>query len=373
MNTVKILHCADLHIGAKESFLEEKAELRRREIILTFEKIVDLAVENSVDLLLIAGDLFDSNNIPTSLIEPILNKIQTAHKLRVVYAAGNHDPLNSQSPFERAKIPENLYILKPEQTVITFPKIGANIYGRSFEAAFCEGLKGPAFTPENYDFINIGVLHGEITSDLNSRYNPITKGFIESSNLDYLALGHIHKRSEIEKSGNTFFAYSGCPEGQGFDELETKGVLMGEIGKNICNLEFIPTAKRQHCLTYIDVTNCEGSVFNKIINTLKENYGENFSENLYKIHLIGEASVNLEINLSDLEARISEQVYFAKIKDLTTPEINLSALAEEKSLKGIFVKKMLLKIEETKGNKLYKDALKLGLKAFDEEIKFNEN
>ena len=68
METVKILHCADLHIGAAESFLGALAKSRRAETLITFEKIISLAKEEEVKLLLIAGDLFDSNNIEESFV-----------------------------------------------------------------------------------------------------------------------------------------------------------------------------------------------------------------------------------------------------------------------------------------------------------------
>ena len=72
METVKILHTGDIHICAEESFLGEKAELRRRETLLTFERIIDLGVKNQVDLILIAGDLFHSNNIESSFVDGVL-------------------------------------------------------------------------------------------------------------------------------------------------------------------------------------------------------------------------------------------------------------------------------------------------------------
>ena len=59
MNTVKILHCADIHIGAAQSFLGTLAEKRRYEVLMTFERIIDMAKENDVKIIAIAGDLFD--------------------------------------------------------------------------------------------------------------------------------------------------------------------------------------------------------------------------------------------------------------------------------------------------------------------------
>ena len=79
---------------------------------------------------------------------------------------------------------------------------------------------------------------------MGSDYNSVTPGFIESSGMDYIALGHIHKHTEIRRLGKTFYAYPGCPEGMGFDELGEKGVYIGEISKGGNSLEFLPTARR---------------------------------------------------------------------------------------------------------------------------------
>ena len=71
MDSVKILHCADIHLGAAENFLSTRAESRRAETLITFEKIINLARDRAVDILLIAGDLFNSNKIEKSLIDRV--------------------------------------------------------------------------------------------------------------------------------------------------------------------------------------------------------------------------------------------------------------------------------------------------------------
>ena len=85
METVKILHCADLHIGAREAALGEKSLARKAEALITFENIVKLAKEQSVDLLLIAGDLFCSNATEYSSVSRVIDCI-AAGNIRTVYA-----------------------------------------------------------------------------------------------------------------------------------------------------------------------------------------------------------------------------------------------------------------------------------------------
>ena len=376
MRTVKILHCADIHIGAAESFLGVLRENRRYETLITFERIIDIAKEENVELIAIAGDLFDSNNIEQRFIDAVMNKIREAAPIKVVFAAGNHDPLNAQSPFLKEELPQNLYILGTKDEEITFEELKLKVYGRSFESAFLKGEE--AFSlPTNNDYINLLVQHGELKSDLNSEYNAITPKFVKNSGMDYIALGHVHKRSDIGKIDNTYFAYCGCPEGQGFDELEEKGVYIGQIGKGKCDLQFVSVSKRQHILEKIDISEISGAVeiSTEIINVLKGKYGEDYSQNLYKIELIGSVSEDGEINTEEILSRISNELYFVKIKNKTEIKIDLEALKNEASLRGIFVKKMLERTENAPEDEkeLYRKALKLGLKAFNAEVKFDED
>ena len=376
MRTVKILHCADIHIGAAESFLGVLRENRRYETLITFERIIDIAKEENVELIAIAGDLFDSNNIEQRFIDAVMNKIREAAPIKVVFAAGNHDPLNAQSPFLKEELPQNLYILGTKDEEITFEELKLKVYGRSFESAFLKGEE--AFSlPTNNDYINLLVQHGELKSDLNSEYNAITPKFVKNSGMDYIALGHVHKRSDIGKIDNTYFAYCGCPEGQGFDELQEKGVYIGQIGKGKCDLQFVSVSKRQHILEKIDISEISGAVeiSAEIINALKEKYGEDYSQNLYKIELIGSVSEDNEINTEEILSRISNELYFVKIKNKTEIKIDLEALKNEASLRGIFVKKMLERTENAPEDEkeLYRKALKLGLKAFNAEVKFDED
>lgn len=375
MKTVKILHTADIHIGAKDSFLKSQAQKRRLETLLTFEKIIDLAKEKQVDIITIAGDLFDSNTVEERFVDAVFSAIEKC-KIPTVFAAGNHDPLNAESPFVFRDLPDNLFVLGKEDECITFEELSLKVYGRSFDSVYLQGEE--RFTLDtDEDYVNLMVQHGELKSDLSSDYNSITPSFVKNCKMDYIALGHVHKRTPIGKIGGTSFAYCGCPEGQGFDELEEKGVFIGEIGRNICNLEFISVSKRKHIHHKIDISNLASTdeIFNKIIEELNQNYGNDFGENLYKIEIIGQSDPQNELHLKELLARLEEVLYFVKIKDSTELKIDFQELINEPSLKGIFAKKMLEKIENADecDKEKYKKALKIGLKAFTGEVNFDED
>ncbi len=376
MENIKILHTADIHIGAADSFLQGDARQRQFETLLTFERIIDLAKERNTDLVLISGDLFDSNKIESRFVDAVFEKIASASPIKVIFAAGNHDPLSSDSPFVTRQTPENLYVLPAKESVIHFGELNLSVYGKSFESVYLKGRdRFPLATDPTH--INIMVQHGELKSDLSSNYNAITPNFIKNSGMDYIALGHVHKRTPIGKIEGTSFAYCGCPEGQGFDELDEKGVYVGEVGKNVCNLEFVAVSKRRHIFEKINIEGLSTGeeIAAHILNVLKEKFGADFGDNLYKLHLVGKIPENEGIYRDEIKSRIENSLYFVKIKDMTEPDFDLNALAEEISLKGIFAKKMLAKIDSADETQkpLLQEALNIGLKAFSREVKYDED
>ena len=374
MDTVKILHCADLHIGASEALLGEKSYSRKAEALITFENIIKLAAEEKVELMLIAGDLFCSNSVERSSVNRVLECIGSLEDVPVVYAAGNHDPFNSGSPFYSAKLPENLHILPEKDSSFYFENIGTRVYGRSFGEVYLPGEARFTLTPDS-ESINIMCQHGEVRSDLSANYNSITVEFIDNCKMDYIALGHIHKRSEIARRGDTFFSYCGCAEGLGFDELGDKGVYIGEVGKGKCDLKFFKTSFRNHERVTVDLSGCENNsaAAEKIISELSAKYGERFTDNLYKIILSGDVGDGNFFDTSEIASRLNSTVYFAKVIDNTEVRADLELLKGEKSLKGIFVSKMLERIEKDPEDKKLRAALNIGLKAFTSEVDYIED
>ena len=376
MPSVKIIHCADLHIGATESFLSAKSQSRRQETLITFEKIMEAAVKSETDIVLIAGDLLDSNAIESGFFDRIIAAVKCAQNVKVVFAAGNHDPLCADSPFLSCDKPKNLFILPTEYSYFEFPELKTRVYGKSFGSIYEKGVSVFPLDTDS-EFINIMCLHGDLRSDLNSDYNSVTESFISNSGMDYIALGHIHKRSEIQKAGHTRYAYSGCAEGQGFDELGEKGVYIGEVSKADIGLKFLPTSKRLHILQKTDVSGISNSqkICDEIISTLYNLYGESATENLYKIVLTGKITDDVNISVAEIETLLNEKLYFAKVRNCTEPYIDYAELRKEKTLKGIFVNNMLNRIENAdEGEKeLLCKALYLGINAFKSEVSFDEN
>ncbi len=373
---LRILHTADLHLGSSVSGLGALGNTRKAELNITADNIFKICRANKIDLLLLAGDVFENNSVDENCVSAFLSLCEKTPDTYVFVAAGNHDPLTSDSPFLKYNLPSNLTVLGDRDECITLADKKVRIYGKSFGSVYMAGCDRFSIVPEDDDFINIMVLHGDISSDKSGVYNPISIDFLENSKMDYVALGHVHEFSGIKKAGLTYYAYPGTPEPHGFDELGSCGVICGEIGKNYCNLSFVETAKRTYRYEKIDIgaANNNSEIAQIITSVLLKKYGNKYTENLYKIELEGQVDEHLKINCSEITSRLCENVFFAKVKDKTEIKIDLSLLAKENTLRGKFVKIMLEKsaAEPEKAEQIHR-ALNIGLKAFNSEVKFSEN
>ena len=155
-----------------------------------------------------------------------------------------------------------------------------------------------------------------------------------------------------------------------------KGVYIGEVGKGYVNLSFFKTSLRTNERVEINVSDCEDSpaAADKTLSALKEKYGENFADNLYKIILVGDIPFGRCFDTAAIQSRLMQTVYYAKVNDETEIAVDLELIKNENSLKGIFVSKMLdlIKQNPNEEEKL-KKALNIGLKAFSSEVDFNGN
>ncbi len=374
--SLKVFHTADWHLGAEMSYLGAKADSRRYEMLATFKNAVDYCKENGISVFLIAGDLFDSNKAAEDFAPSVFEYIKNAADIKFFYTAGNHDPLDAASSMKERGIPENLYIFSTDYEIKEFYDQGFRIIGRSFPHSSQETKPFTLALSED-GLVNIMLLHADAGADKSSPYNPIDREFIENSGVDYLALGHIHKRTSPAKFEKTTFAYSGSPEGHGFDEEGIRGCYLAEISKDACNLTFVRLNRRTHRVLKIDISDASSSInaANIILEKLSSDFGEGYVNDLYKILLTGAVAEDVAINKAEILQILSDKLYFVKIKDHTKRAYDLDTLKNETTLRGIFVKKMLEKIQKASDTELPRlnAALELGLAAFDSEVAYNED
>ena len=375
---IRILHCADMHLGAELSTFGRKAVTRRAEVKRTFLNILKLCQDEKIQLLLIAGDLFDNVHVQKTMLEEIKNGLAGLEDTTIAIAPGNHDPITEDSPYLLKDFwPDNVIIFKGALEKIELEKLGVRLWGGAFTGTYQTDSMLKNFTIPDDELINICVIHGELVAPhQKSNYNPITEMQLKNSKVDYVALGHIHEQTEVLKAGNTYYAYSGCPEGRGFDELDEKGVYIGTVSKGLCRLKYRRLCQRMNVELHVDISDAKNSKMaaDIILDKMKSRYEENYSENLYKVILEGMIADNVSIDIDDIKAILYE-IFFVKIKDHTTVKIDFDAVPEETTLRNIFIRKMMERINDAgpdEKEKLNK-ALRLGLKAFFGEVKYSED
>ena len=207
---MKLIHCADLHLGSKLNTLlpKAKADDRRIEILHAFAGIVDYASRENIGVILMSGDVFDSNKPFKRDKEYFYDVISQNKDIAFVYLRGNHDNEESYT----VKGLDNLYLFGNAWTTYTFGDV--TVSGIEMSTGNADSLYDTLMLDRQNK--NIVMLHGDLSGD--SGYNKICLGRLANKSIDYLALGHIHSFSSGKLDGRGKYAYSGCLEGRGFDE-----------------------------------------------------------------------------------------------------------------------------------------------------------
>ena len=235
---IKILHSADLHLGARfHSLPPEEARARRQEQLAQLDQLVELCREEGCQMVLLPGDLLDR---PQGCREEALAlaKALEAMAVPVFIAPGNHDHLCPGSPYLERAWPGNVHIFTRQALEsVTLPELSCRVWGAGFQSMDCPGLL-EGFRATGQEPLQLMVLHGDPTNP-SSPCCPVTRAQAAASGLAYLALGHIHTQGQME-AGSTLCAWPGCPMGRGFDETGVKGVYICRISPQGAQATFRP-------------------------------------------------------------------------------------------------------------------------------------
>ena len=184
----------------------------------------------------------------------------------------------------------------------------------------------------NEDNINIFMLHGEISSS--SGMDKIKLESLKNKNIDYLALGHIHKRDEGKIDERGIYVYPGNLEPRGFDECGEKGFVVLDITDKISHT-FIPFSKRTIHEVVVDVTGVQSSF--DILMKAKEKVKDIPYQDILRIRLVGELPLNVEVDEREIEVGLSSY-FFVNVKNETTSSLDPSKYDNDKSLIGEFIR-----------------------------------
>jgi DNA repair exonuclease SbcCD nuclease subunit len=360
MAMLNILHGADFHLDSPFAALPpEQAVERRREQRELLDRLAQLARERRADLVLLSGDLFDSEK---TYYETAQALARTLGQIRapVFLAPGNHDWYSSRSPYASIRWPDNVHIFRsPEIERVELPDLGCVVYGGAFSAPNWEGSLLEGFQPEeDSGLLRLMVLHGDV--DGTGGYNDVTEEELAASGMDYVALGHVHVCSGLKRAGEVCYAYPGCPEGRGFDELGEKGVLWVTAQRGNVEAEFVPLAKRQYHILDVDVTGREPE------EALAEAAERLHPEHIYRIRLTGEAELGA-VQLDRLTEQVEGKCYSVTLRDRTTVRRDLWARRGEDSLTGLFLSQLARQMDGTEGEErqVLERAVRFGLAALE--------
>ena len=358
----QFIHAADFHLdSAFGALAERQAASRRRESRETAFRLADYVNSRGIGLVLLAGDLFDSGSVFRETGEQLASALGQM-QARVFIAPGNHDWYGPGSPWQTVAWPENVHIFQNgAMAAVEVPEWNAVIHGAAFTAPEQTAGLLAGFTAPADGKLHLGVLHGEV-DPAESRYGPIRREEIAASGLAYLALGHIHKRTEPVKIGNTLCAWPGCIEGRGFDELGEKGFYEGTVDDagNV-SLDFVPFAWRRYERLEVDVTGQDPR------RAVEAALPEDTARHLYRIVLTGETGEG-GADAAAIQEALADRFYALEVRDQTRMAEDIWRRAEEDSLRGLFLRRLreqwtAAKTEEERER--VTQAVRFGLAALD--------
>lgn len=355
---MKIIHTADVHLGSKiESKLpKDKSDIRKAEVRQAFNNMVEYAIQNDISIIMISGDLFDSTRPLKKDKEFFYNVVRNNPDIEFIYLRGNHDCFEDETGGSLA----NLKMFTDKWRTYTYGGDGEEI----ITISGIEVLSDSENDNNQYELLyglqldaknkNIVMLHG-----MAEKFAEI-----KEKNIDYMALGHIHKFAEVPVNMRVSAnirgkaIYSGCLEGRGFDEVGVKGFVVIDTDK--MSVDFVENSIRVIEEFSVDISETKDSyeAYKKVKETVNAN-----SKNICIINLCGQITFDGLYIKEDVAEYLKEDYFFVYVKNNTTEKIDFLKLAEEKTLKGEFVRTVL-------ANKNYSEKQKerivsVGLKAFD--------
>ena len=227
---MKFIHTADIHLDSPlcglASYQNAPVEALRTASRDAFRKLVDEAVEQQVDFMVIAGDLYDGNwrdyNTGHFFVREMGRLNQAAIPVYLLY--GNHDAENEMT--RRLMFPPNVFVFDSRRPVTH--RLEAHrvaLHGRSFkEAATLENL-ALGYPDPVPGWLNIGVLHTALEGyAAHARYAPCTLAELAAKGYDYWALGHVHEHAVLSES--PWVVFPGNLQGRHIRETGPRGAVL---------------------------------------------------------------------------------------------------------------------------------------------------
>lgn len=245
---MKFIHTADLHIDSPlrglAAYDDAPAERLRTATREAFQNLVSIAIDEQVDFMVIAGDIYDGDwkDFNTGLFFVAqMGRLKKAG-IPVFLLYGNHD---AEADMTRSlALPDNVRVF-PSRKADSFrlPELKVALHGRSFRVSATTDNLVPGYPEPVPGWLNIGVLHTALEGrSEHARYAPCTVAELQAKGYQYWALGHVHEPmilpADNRLPGQTVIAFPGNIQGRHIRETGARGALLVSAeGSEITHVE----------------------------------------------------------------------------------------------------------------------------------------
>lgn len=357
---LRIIHTADVHLGARHDDLGDQAAAQRERQFAAFVAAVDLALAEKVDLFLVAGDLFDSNVQPRRSVERVAAQLKRLAdgKIRSVVLPGTHDCYDRASIY-RAYDLKALSGSTPDDDLVTVLTPDAP----SIHLAACDVVvHGPVFATKRAPHSplrdldastdttgatwHVGMVHGSIAIPGKTDRDEvvITTDEIAATHLDYLALGHWHSTQQA-KAGTVTYAYAGAPEAVALDQDRAGKVLLVEL-EETAGKRAVRVAEHQVGRTRFEKLDLDAATIASqpaLIDTLGRTGDPDL---VLDARIVGVRPDDLDLALDEIESALAQTFLKVRVRDLSLPALTEGALPPPDTIAGSFIRDLEARIAE---------------------------
>lgn len=376
---LRVLHTADVHLGARHTDLGERANAQRDRQFAAFRASIDLAITEKVDLFLVAGDLFDSNTQPRRSVERAAAELRRLGdaRIRTVVIPGTHDVYDASSVYRAydlaalAGLPsdsDQLIVLTPDRPSVHIDALATTVYGRVFATKRAPhsplaGFSVPADDPATW---RIGMIHGSLSIPGKTDMDEVvfTEAEVAASGLDYLALGHWHSTLQ-GMAGRVPWAYSGAPEPVALDQDRAGNVLVVTLDevKNERRARIEEHVVGRTRFERIELDAATVGSHPALVATLATRADPDL---VLDVAVTGLRPDDLDVDIVEVESELAPSFFRVRVRDRSVPPLTEGALPPQDTVAGAFIRDMEARIAELEagGNTAdaaeLRDALRLG-------------
>lgn len=227
---MKLLHAADLHLDTPFQGLSGVTPALQERLVTAplraLTHLVDLAIAEKVDFVLLVGDLFDQQGQSVQAQAALMTALERLNDVQipVLLSFGNHD---FQTDLSRWHFPANVHVFDASVTTVTLTTRAQErvaVSGFSYSQRWVTtDVSADYPTKDATVDYQIGTLHGQ-TGTAGDHYAPFNVTELLSKHYDYWALGHIHQRQTLNQQPP--IVYSGNLQGRHRGETGPKGCLI---------------------------------------------------------------------------------------------------------------------------------------------------